>query len=79
MKKITTAIALTLAALSLSACNEGHAQTQREPKQISKGQQLIDLKLAADAGALTPDEYFKEKSKILTPNTANSAQTALVD
>jgi hypothetical protein len=32
------------------------------------GQQLIDLKKALDAGAITPDQYEKEKARILKGN-----------
>ena len=32
---------------------------------VSKGKQLIDLKKAADEGAISQGDYTKEKSKIL--------------
>ncbi len=31
----------------------------------TRGQELIDLKKARDAGALTPDEYEAQKQKLL--------------
>jgi len=53
----------------LSACGGGGAHVRSEVTTVSKGQQLIDLKKAADEGALTPDEYAKEKQRVL--NAAN--------
>jgi hypothetical protein len=32
---------------------------------VSKGQALIDLKRALDAGAISPAEYEKQRQKIL--------------
>lgn len=79
MKKITAAIALALTVLSLSACNDGHAKTPTEAKAPSVGQQLIDLKRAAEIGAMTQDEYQNAKSKILSSNLTNNPRSALVD
>jgi len=62
MKKI---IFLLLLSCFLSACGGGGAHVKSEVTTVSKGQQLIDLKKAADEGALTPDEYAKEKQRVL--------------
>lgn len=63
-------VLITLAALLLlSACGGGGAHVRSEVTTVSKGQQLIDLKKAADEGALTPEEYTKEKQRVL--NAAN--------
>ena len=57
------------AVLLLSACGGGGAHVRSEVTTVSKGQQLIDLKKAADEGAHTPEEYTKEKQRVL--NAAN--------
>ena len=64
MKKLTLVLVSSMAVL-LSACGGGGAHVQSQVTTVSKGQQLIDLKKAVDDGALTQDEYNKEKSKIL--------------
>ncbi len=53
-------------ALVTSACGGGGAHVRSEVTTVSKGQQLIDLKKALSDGAISQDEYDKEKSKILT-------------
>jgi len=65
MKKLTLVLVSSMAVL-LSACGGGGAHVQSQVTTVSKGQQLIDLKKAVDDGALTQDEYNKEKSKILS-------------
>lgn len=49
--------------LSLSAC--GGADVKSEISTTTKGQQLLDLKKAQEAGALTAAEYEKERKKVL--------------
>jgi hypothetical protein len=68
MKKvlIPTAIALS-AMLLLTGClalQVGGGDKKQEQKATT-GQQLIDLKAAHDAGAITDSEYQTQKAKLL--------------
>lgn len=65
MKKLGLVVVSTLALLC-TACGGGGAHVKSEVTTVSKGQQLIDLKKALSDGAISQDEYDKEKSKILT-------------
>ncbi|MEN9902136.1 MAG: hypothetical protein RL651_800 [Pseudomonadota bacterium] len=67
MKRFAVVIASVLT-LALTACGGGGANVRSEVTTVSKGQQLIDLKKALGDGAITQDEYDKEKSKILSTN-----------
>ncbi len=67
MKQFAVVIASVLT-LALTACGGGGANVRSEVTTVSKGQQLIDLKKALGDGAITQDEYDKEKSKILSAN-----------
>ncbi len=67
MKRFAVVIASVLT-LALTACGGGGANVRSEVTTVSKGQQLIDLKKALGDGAITQDEYDKEKSKILSAN-----------
>lgn len=67
MKQFAVVIASVLT-LALTACGGGGANVRSEVTTVSKGQQLIDLKKALGDGAITQDEYDKEKSKILSTN-----------
>lgn len=67
MKQFAVVIASVLT-LALTACGGGGANVRSEVTTVSKGQQLIDLKKALSDGAITQDEYDKEKSKILSSN-----------
>jgi hypothetical protein len=65
MKKfiLSTLVGITMMGLT-SGCSVGSGPTNKVyPPTI--GQQLIDLKKALDAGALTEQEYAAEKTKIL--------------
>jgi hypothetical protein len=52
-------------ALGVVACGGGGAEVKSEVTTTTVGQQLLDLKKAYDAGALTKDEYEKERKKVL--------------
>lgn len=67
MKKIALILVGSMTLL-LTACGGGGAHVKSEVTTVSKGQQLIDLKKAADDGAITQDEYAKEKANILGAN-----------
>lgn len=64
MKKLGLVFVSALVLL-VTACGGGGAHVQSQVTTVSKGQQLIDLKKAAEDGAITQEEYAKEKSKIL--------------
>ncbi len=67
MKKFVVVLASVMAVM-LTGCGGGGANVRSEVTTVSKGQQLIDLKKALGDGAITQDEYDKEKSKILSTN-----------
>ncbi|MBY8975972.1 SHOCT domain-containing protein [Rhodobacteraceae bacterium NNCM2] len=63
------AVILVLASpMVLSACGGGGAKSETEVTNttVSTGQQLIDLKAALDSGAISQEEYDKEREKILS-------------
>lgn len=64
MKKSNVVLVSAMAGL-LTACFGGGAHVQSQVTTVSKGKQLIDLKKAADEGAISQDDYAKEKAKIL--------------
>ena len=68
MKKlfIPTAVALS-AMLLLTGCLalQVGGGDKKEERKASVGQQLIDLKTARDAGAITEVEYQTQKAKVL--------------
>jgi len=51
----------------LSACGGGGSkvETQQEFRTTTTGQELLDLKKARDAGAISNEEYEKQRTKIL--------------
>ncbi len=53
-------------ALMLTACFGGGAHVQSQVTTVSVGKQLIDLKKAADNGAISQEDYAQEKAKILS-------------
>jgi hypothetical protein len=68
MKKlfIPTAVALS-AMLLLTGCLalQIGGGDKKEAQKATIGQQLIDLKTARDAGAITDAEYLTQKAKLL--------------
>lgn len=64
MKRIPL-LAFSAASALLTGCFGGGAHVQSQVTTVSKGKQLIDLKKAADEGAISQDDYSKEKAKIL--------------
>ena len=52
-------------ALMLAGCGGGGADSTVQNTTISKGQALIDLKKAYDAGAISEREYEKQREQIL--------------
>ena len=51
--------------LGVAACGGGGAEVKSEVSTTTTGQQLMDLKKAVDSGAMTQQEYEKERKKIL--------------
>ena len=51
--------------LGVAACGGGGADIKSEISTTTTGQQLMDLKKALDSGAITQQEYEKERKKIL--------------
>jgi uncharacterized membrane protein len=62
---IVAAVIMSVLVLSLAGCGGGGAKLQSEINTTTTGQQLMDLKKALDAGAITQDEYDKQRKKIL--------------
>lgn len=58
--------AALLAALGVSACSGGGAEVRSEITTTTTGQQLLDLKKAYDAGAMSKEEYERERQRILS-------------
>jgi hypothetical protein len=51
--------------LGIAACGGGGAEVRSEVSTTTVGQQLMDLKKALDTGAITQQEYEKERKKVL--------------
>ncbi|WP_395021463.1 SHOCT domain-containing protein [Dongia sp.] len=64
VRALIMAMALS-SALLLSGCGGGGADSTVNNTTVSKGQALIDLKKAYDAGAISEREYEKQREKIL--------------
>ena len=48
-----------------AACGGGGPEVRSEVTTTTTGQQLMDLKKALDSGAMTQQEYEKERKKVL--------------
>jgi hypothetical protein len=51
--------------VGVAACGGGGAEVKSEVTTTTVGQQLMDLKKALDSGAMTKEEYEKERKKVL--------------
>lgn len=49
----------------VAGCSGGGADSETNVKTTTQGQELLDLKAALDAGALTQKEYDEQREKIL--------------
>lgn len=67
MKQSMVVMAALLGAMSLTGCGGGgaHSDTEVRTTTVSQGQALIDLQEAYQRGAITKDEYLREKKRIL--------------
>jgi len=63
-RALIMAIALS-STLMLAGCGGGGADSTVNNTTVSKGQALIDLQKAYEAGAMTEREYNKERERIL--------------
>ena len=65
--RISAIVLAVVSPMLLSACGGGGAKSETEVinTTVSKGQQLIDLKAAFDSGAISEEEYQKERKRIL--------------
>jgi len=64
-RKLTVLALCGLFLLGVAACGGGGADIKSEISTTTTGQQLMDLKKALDSGAITQQEYEKERKKIL--------------
>jgi hypothetical protein len=62
---LTTALMISAA---IAGCGGGGADVKSVTTTTATGQQLIDLKKALDTGAITQEQYEKEKARILKGN-----------
>ena len=63
MKRVLSAVCAFTMATSLSGCIGLSIGSSK--KTPSLGQELVDLKAALDAGAISPDEYEQKRGEIL--------------
>lgn len=49
----------------LAGCAGGGADSETNVRTSTQGQELLDLKAALDAGAISADEYEDQRQKIL--------------
>lgn len=61
MRSLTIASAIALALLAGCASND----VVRARVDVTVGQQLIDLKKARDVGALTAEEYDRQRKRLI--------------
>lgn len=58
-------LALLVPLFALTGCWNGNGNPSIHLGDVSLGRQLIELKEARDAGAMTPDEYEKVKHALI--------------
>jgi hypothetical protein len=63
LKNAILAVALTLAATSLTACGGGDSEIKATT--TTTGQELLDLQKAYESGAISKEEYEEQREKIL--------------
>ena len=64
-KILIALVAALVVSLPLAACGGGGADVKSEVKTTTTGQELTDLKKAFDSGAITQEEYERERKKTL--------------
>ena len=62
---IKTWLLMAAMGVALAGCGGGGAEVRSEMTTTTTGQQLIDLKKALDIGAMTEDEYDREREKVV--------------
>lgn len=62
---ILAAVMACALVLGLAGCGGGGAEMKSEISTTTTGQQLMDLKKAHESGAISQEEYDKERQKIL--------------
>jgi hypothetical protein len=65
VRRVVVLAVCGLLLFSVAACGGGGADVKSEVSTTTVGQQLMDLKKALDTGAMTQQEYDKERKKIL--------------
>jgi hypothetical protein len=68
LKRLTVFAICVLLLFGVAACGGGGADVKSEISTTTVGQQLMDLKKALDSGAMTQQEYDKERKKVLDRN-----------
>jgi hypothetical protein len=63
-RAIVGAMSVTLLT-GLGGCGGGGAKVESQIQTTTTGQQLLDLKKAYEAGALSKEEYERERKKVL--------------
>lgn len=66
--RIAVLVAFLAFAGAITGCGGGSADVKPVTSTTTTGQQLVNLKKALDAGTITPDEYAKERARILKGN-----------
>ncbi len=56
---------LLLAPLALGGCGGGRSDNTIQNVSVTRGQQLLDLKKSLDAGAVSQDDYERQRLAIL--------------
>lgn len=62
---LNTWVLIVTMGVAIAGCGGGGAEVRSEVTSVSTGQQLMDLQKALESGAMTKDEYDREREKIL--------------